>query len=145
MLMGLQGNCQSISTEEPNRIITYITERGDTMVSMSIEDAKILLEDVLSYEYSDSLLTVYKERDSLNTKTISLQKEVLMKMGQEKLNLEQMNKNLVEVVKNKDKEILLKNGIIEEQKKEIKKQKTFKILGLSGSVILPVITVLLIL
>ena len=143
--MGLQGNCQSISTEEPNRIITYITERGDTMVSMSIEDAKILLEDVLSYEYSDSLLTVYKERDSLNTKTISLQKEVLMKMGQEKLNLEQMNKNLVEVVKNKDKEILLKNGIIEEQKKEIKKQKTFKILGLSGSVILPVITVLLIL
>ena len=143
--MGLQGNCQSISTEEPNRITTYITERGDTMVSMSIEDAKILLEDVLSYEYSDSLLTVYKERDSLNTKTISLQKEVLMKMGQEKLNLEQINNNLEEVIKNKDKELKLKENTIEEQKKEIKKQKTFKILGLSGSVILPVITVLLIL
>ena len=145
MLMGLQGNCQSISTEEPNRITTYITERGDTMVSMSIEDAKILLEDVLSYEYSDSLLTVYKERDSLNTKTISLQKEVLMKMGQEKLNLEEMNKNLEEVIKNKDQELILKDDIIKQQKREIRKQKTLKILGFAGSVILPVITVLLIL
>ena len=143
--MGLQGNCQSISTEEPNRITTYITERGDTMVSMSIEDAKTLLEDVLNYEYSDSLLTVYKERDSLNTKTITLQKEVLMKISQEKLNLEQINNNLEEVIKNKDKELKLKENTIEEQKKEIKKQKTFKIFGLSGSVILPIITVLLIL
>jgi hypothetical protein len=129
--MGLQGNCQNTSTEEKNRITTYITDKGDTMVSMSIEDAKTLLEDVLNYEYSDSLLTVYKERDSLNTKTITLQKEV--------------NNNLEEVIKNKNKELKLKENTIEEQKKEIKKQKTFKIFGLSGSVILPIITVLLIL
>lgn len=143
--MGLQGNCQNTSTKEPNRITTYITETGDTMICMSIGDAKILLEDVLHYQYSDSLLTVYKERDSLNTKTITLQKEVLMKMGQEKLNLEQINNNLEEVIKNKDKELKLKENTIEEQKKEIKKQKTFKIFGLSGSVILPIITVLIIL
>lgn len=145
MLVGLRANCQTTSTGEPNRIITYISEQGDTMVSMYIEDAKILLEDVLHYEYSDSLLNVYKERDSLNTKTINLQKEVLMKMGQEKMNLEQMNINLEEMIKNKDLELTLKDDIIKQQKKEIRKQKTLKIIGFAGSVILPIITVIAIL
>lgn len=115
------------------------------MVSMYIDDAKILLEDVLHYEYTDSLLAVYKERDSLNTKTINLQKEVLMKMGEEKINLEKMNSNLEEMIKNKDTELGLKDDIIKDQKKEINKQKTLKILGFAGSVILPIITIIAIL
>lgn len=143
--MGLQGSCQTTSTGEPSRIITYISEKGDTMVSMYIDDAKILLEDVLHYEYTDSLLAVYKERDSLNTKTINLQKEVLMKMGEEKINLEKMNSNLEEMIKNKDTELGLKDDIIKDQKKEINKQKTLKILGFAGSVILPIITIIAIL
>ncbi len=145
MLTGFQGNCQTTSTGEPNRIITYIDEQGDTMVSMYLTDAKILLEDVLHYEYTDSLLTVYKERDSLNTKTINLQKDVLMKMGEEKMNLEQMNTNLENIIKNKDNELGLKDDIIKQQKKEIRKQKTLKILGFAGSIILPIITVIAIL
>lgn len=141
--MALPGNCQNSSIK--SRVWTYVDSKGDTIVSMGYEDAKILLEDVLQCEYTDSLLKEYEVRDSLNTKTIELQKSVLMKMGQEKLNLEQMISNLEDVVTNKDKELELKDDIIKQQKKEIRKQKTLKILGFAGSVVLPVITVLLIL
>jgi hypothetical protein len=121
-----------------------VDNKGDTIVSMGHKDAKILLENVLHCEYTDSILKEYEVRDSLNTKTISLHKEVLTKMSQEKLNLEQMIINLENVVVNKDKELSLKDDIIKQQKKEIRRQKTLKILGFAGSVILPIITVLLI-
>jgi len=112
------------------------------MVVMAYEDARILLRDVLYFEYTDSILMVYKERDSLNTKIISLQKEVLMKMGQEKMNLEQMNSNLEKIIGNKDSEIVLKDNIIKQQKKEIRKQKALKIIGFAGAIILPIVTLI---
>jgi hypothetical protein len=141
--MGLQASSQTTSTE--SRVVTYIDEKGDTMVSMHYEDARILLNDVLGCEYTDSLLTVYKERDSLNTQTITLQKEVLMKMGQEKMNLQQMIDNFEDIVANKDAENELLKDTIKQQKKEIRKQKALKLMGFAGSIILPVLTVLLIL
>lgn len=143
--MVLQSHSQSISTVEPNRIIVYVSEQGDTMVSMYIGDAKVLLEDVLHYQYSDSLLNVYKEKDSLSTNTINMQKDVLMKMGQEKMNLEAMNSNLESIIANKDGEIALKDDIIKQQKKEIRKQKFLKIIGFTGSVVLPIATLILLL
>ena len=141
--MALPGNSQTISTKD--RVQVFVNEQGDTLVQMNYEDARILLEDVLHYEYADSLLTVYKERDSLNTKTITLQKEVLMKMGQEKENLQQIVDNFEDIVTNKDSELELNKNIIKQQKKEIRRQKTLKIIGFAGSVILPIITILLIL
>jgi hypothetical protein len=122
--------------------LVYVSEVGDTMVSMYIGDAKVLLEDVLHYEYSDSLLTVYKEKDSLSTNTINMQKEVLMNMGQEKMNLEAMNKNLEEIIANKDEENSLLNDVIKQQKKEIRKQKFLKIIGFTGAVVLPVVVLI---
>ena len=139
--MALPIHSQTTSTGS-NRVTTYINEVGDTMVSMHYEDARILLDDVLGCEYTDSILTVYKERDSLNTSTITLQKEVLMKMGQEKVNLETMVSKLEEVIKNKDLELGYKDETIKQQKKEIRKQKTLKILGYVGSIVLPIITLL---
>jgi len=115
------------------------------MVIMAYEDARVLLKDVLHYEYADSLLSEYKVRDSLNTSTIEMQKDVLMKMGEEKLNLEQMNNNLNEIITNKDKEISLKDDIIKEQKKEIRKQKILKVIGFTAAVVLPILTLILIL
>lgn len=141
--MALPGNSQTISTKD--RVQVFVNEQGDTLVQMNYEDARILLEDVLHYEYADSLLTVYKERDSLNTKTITLQKEVLMKMGQEKQNLQQMVGNFESIIANKDVELKLCEDTIEQQKNEIRKQKTLKILGFAGSIILPVIMTLIIL
>lgn len=68
-----------------------------------------------------------------------------MIMGKEKLNLEQMNENLNEVIINKDKEIAFKDETIKEQKKEIRKQKFLKIIGFSAAVALPILTLILIL
>ena len=139
-----QVHSQNTLTEE-NRVKSFINAKGDTMVIMAYEDARVLLKDVLHYEYADSLLSEYKVRDSLNTSTIEMQKDVLMKLGEEKLNLEQMNTNLNEIITNKDKEISLKDDIIKEQKKEIRKQKILKVIGFTAAVVLPILTLILIL
>ena len=143
--MVFQSHSQNISIKEPNRVTTFVNEYGDTMVSMSLSDAKILLEDVLKYEYADSLLIQYKVKDSLQLNTITMQKEVLMNLSNEKFNLEQINDNLQQVIVNKDKELDLKDEIIKDQKKEIRKQKSLKILGFTGSVVLPILTLILVL
>jgi len=139
--MASQGLSQNSSTNS-NRVRTIITSAGDTLVQMHYEDARTLLKFVLHCEYSDSILSVYKERDSLNTRTITLQKEVLMKMGKEKLNLEVMLSNLDEIILNKEKALLLKDNTIKQQKKEIRKQKFLKILGFTGSIILPIVVLI---
>ena len=77
--MALPSLSQNISIEK-NRVKTIILN-GDTLVQMHYEDARVLLEDVLHYEYADSLLAVYKGRDSLNTKTVTLQKEAITKLS----------------------------------------------------------------
>lgn len=141
MLMVLPSLSQTISIED--RVEVFITEQGDTLVIMGYEDARALLEDVLQCEYSDSLMTVYIERDSLNTRTVRLQKEVLMKMGKEKLNLETMITNLEEVIVNKNTALALKDDTIKQQKKEITKQKFLKILGFTGSIVLPILILII--
>ena len=68
-----------------------------------------------------------------------------MKMGQEKMNLQQMVDNFEDIVANKETENELLQDTIKQQKKEIRKQKALKLLGFAGSIILPVLTILLIL
>lgn len=141
--MVFPSHSQNILTEGPkNRIESFVNQRGDTMVTMHYEDARILLEDVLLYEYTDSLLAVYKERDSLSSKTITLQKDVITKLSKEKMNLEEMNKNLESLIANKEEEITLKDDIIKQQKKEIRKQKVLKIIGFAGAIVLPIVVLL---
>lgn len=139
MLTGLQIHSQNISKEN-KKVTTYINTKGDTMVVMGYEDARTLLRDVLVYEYTDSLLTIYKERDNLNTNTIVLQKDIINKVLQKNTNLETITSNLEQISVNKDVEILLKDDIIKQQKKEIRKQKILKIVGFTTSIVLPVIT-----
>ena len=143
MLMVLPVHSQTTSTEE--RIKSFVNTKGDTMVVMSYEDAKLLLNDVLYYEYVDSLYHEYKGRDSLNANTIAIQKNILDVYAQKVTNFEVMNTNLNSVITNKDTELLLKDDIIKQQKKEIRKQKRLKILGFIGSVVLPIVVVILIL
>ena len=143
MLMVLPVHSQTTSTEE--RIKSFVNTKGDTMVIMSYEDAKLLLNDVLYYEYVDSLYHEYKGRDSLNANTIAIQKNILDVYAQKVTNFEVMNTNLNSVITNKDTELLLKDDIIKQQKKEIRKQKRLKILGFIGSVVLPIVVVILIL
>jgi len=109
---------------------------------MNLEDAKIILSDLLEYEIVDSLLTVYKEKDTLNTNTISLQKDVIVKLTQKSFNLQSIVDNFEGILQNKDIEIDIKTQIIEHQNKEIKKQKTLKVVGFIGSILLPILTLI---
>jgi|TARA_R110000868_G_scaffold354020_1_gene615286 hypothetical protein len=109
---------------------------------MHYNDAKVLLEDVLHYEYADSLLTKFKKRDSLNTEKITLQKTQLDNLTQQNTNLQQMLENFDSVIANNDKEKELLENTIKQQKKEIRKQKFLKVVGFSAAVILPILTLL---
>lgn len=140
MLMALPVHSQTTSTEE--RIKSFVNEKGDTMVVMAYGDAKLLLRDVLYYEYVDSLYREYKDRDSLNTNTIAIQKNILDVYAQKITNIEEMNENLNTVIENKDVELTLKDDIIKQQKREIRKQKRLKVLGYIGSVVLPIIVLI---
>lgn len=121
---------------------TLINTNGDTLVVMNIEDAKVILSDLLEYEIVDSLLTVYKEKDSLYNNTITLQKDIIVKLTQKSENQSVQISNFQTILDNKDQLLLLNGDIIKQQKKEIRKQKFLKIVGFTGSIILPIVTLL---
>ena len=131
---------QTISKGE---VRTIVDDSGDTLVIMNLEDAKVILNDLLEYEIVDSLLTVYKEKDSLNTNTISLQKEVIFKLMEKSDNQQSQIDNFQQILDNKNAELGMKEDTIKQQKKELRKQKFLKFLGLGGSVILPIIAILI--
>tara|TARA_R110000803_G_scaffold45195_1_gene95266 strand:+ start:1252 stop:1590 length:339 start_codon:yes stop_codon:yes gene_type:complete len=109
---------------------------------MNLEDARIVLSDLLEYEVVDSLLTVYKNKDTLNINTISLQKDIIVKLTQKSENQQSIVDNFEQILSNKNAEIEFKNKIIKAQNKEIKKQKRLKIVGFIGSIVLPILTLI---
>jgi|TARA_B110000285_G_scaffold170015_1_gene190242 hypothetical protein len=112
---------------------------------MNLEDAKFILGDLLQYEITDSLLNIYIERDSLNKEKIFLKDGIIEKLNLQNSNCKEIVTNLEKIISNKDITITLKDDIIKQQKKEIRKQKFLKFLGLAGSVILPIVTLLVLL
>jgi len=130
---------QTISKGE----VRTIVDNGDTLVIMNLEDAKVILNDLLEYEIADSLLTVYKEKDTLNTNTITLQKEVIFKLMEKSENQQSQIDNFQQILDNKNSELGMKEDTIKQQKKELRKQKFLKFLGFGGSVILPIIAILI--
>jgi hypothetical protein len=133
---------QTISKGE---IKTTVNDKGDTLVIMNLEDAKFILGDLLQYEITDSLLNIYIERDSLNKEKIFLKDGIIEKLNLQNSNCKEIVTNLEKIISNKDITITLKDDIIQQQKKEIRKQKFLKFLGLAGSVILPIVTLLVLL
>ena len=128
MLMTLPTISQTISKGE---IKTTVNDKGDTLVIMNLEDAKFILSDLLQYEVTDSLLNIYVERDSLNTEKIILKDDIIEKLNLQNSNCKEIVTNLEEIISNKDSEIVLKDDTIKQQKKEIRKQKFLKFLGLA--------------
>lgn len=142
MLIALPTISQTISKGE---IKTTVNDKGDTLVIMNLEDAKYILSDLLVYEVTDSLLNIYVERDSLNREIITLKDGIIEKLNLQNSNSKEIVINLEKIISNKDMAITLKDDTIKQQKKEIRKQKFLKILGLAGSVILPIVTLLVLL
>ncbi len=126
-------------------IESLINDKGDTLIVMPLEEAKMLLTDLLECEVTDSLLNIYVERDSLNKEKIILKDNIIEKLKLQNQNTENIIKNLEEIVGNKDEEISLKDKTIKEQKKEIKKQRNLKRLGFIGSIVLPILTLIILL
>ena len=140
--MVLPAVCQ---TTLNGNIESLVNDKGDTLIVMPLEEAKILLTDLLECEVTDSLLNIYVERDSLNKEKIILKDNIIQKLKLQNQNTENIIKNLEEIVGNKDEEISLKDKTIKEQKKEIKKQRNLKRLGFIGSIVLPILTLIILL
>jgi len=132
-------------TTSKGTIESVVNKDGDTLVIMSLSDAKLILSDLLEYEITDSLLNVYVERDSLNSEKIILKDSIIEKLELQNKNKDEIIKNLNDIITNKIKEIDYKDLIIEEQQEEINKQRNLKRLGFVGSVVLPIITLILLL
>ena len=142
--MTLQGNSQNTLTKQ-NRVKTTIDSNGDTLITMKYEDARILLRDVLYYEYVEELLMEYKHKDTVNQEIITIQKSTIDKVTQRNNILDTLLLILEEVIRNKDTELGYKDDIIKQQKKEIFKQKVFKFIGYTGTIDLPIITMIILL
>lgn len=140
--MALPAVCQ---TTLNGNIESLVNDKGDTLIVMYLDDAKMLLTCLLECEVTDSLLNIYIERDSLNKEKITLKDNIIEKLKLQNQNTENIIKNLEEIVGNKDEEISLKDKTIKEQKKEIKKQKNLKRLGFIGSIVLPVVILIILL
>lgn len=130
---------QTISRGE---IKETVNSNGDTLVIMHLEDARIVLNDLLEYKIVDSLLTIYKEKDSLNSNKIKIQKDIISKLIEKNSNQQNQMDNFQQMLDNKSEELKLKEDTIQQQKKEIRKQKLLKLTGFTGSIIFPVLVLL---
>lgn len=130
---------QTISRGE---IKETVNSNGDTLVIMHLEDARVILNDLLEYEIVDSLLTTYKEKDSLNTSKISIQKDIIFKLVEKNDNQQTQIDNFQQILDNKNEELGFKEDTIKQQKKEIRKQKLLKLAGFTSSIILPILTLI---
>ena len=132
-------------TLKEGKAAAILSDTKDTLIVMHVDDAKLILTDILQCEILDTLVIYYENKDKVNTEIIQTQKEVEVKLNNKIKNLESLVLNLEGVVVNKDKEITIKDEIIKIQKREIRKQKILKVAGFTGSIVLPVVTALLLL
>ena len=132
-------------TLKKGQVKAFVSDNGDTLIAMRIEDAKFILTDILNYQIADSIISEYEAKDKETSKVITLQKNAILKLSNQLANDEARIAALESVIKNKNEEIVFKDDVIKKQKKEIRKQKVLKIIGFSGAIILPVVTALLLL
>lgn len=125
------------SFEDTKRIETVVIN-GDTLIQIPLSSAKIILQSVLENEVTDSLLTAFAVKDSINTNIIEMQISTIRLLQEKSNNQEQLNQNLNLIIQNKDLEIEMLNEIIRKQKRYIRKQKLIKSLSLVGNIVLPI-------
>lgn len=138
--MSLPTLSQSISIKE-TRVKAVVIE-GDTLIQFKLSDAKLILIDVLEKEKLDSLVEYYQVNDSLKDITVGLQYSMIRDLQSKCDTQLKVVDNLNVIILNKDKEISLLNDTIKKQKKEIRKQKTLKIIGFTAAVVLPIIVLI---
>lgn len=133
---------QSTLTKEP-RVQTVINQKGDTLIQFHLKDAKILLADVLDREILDSIVSVYKTKDSISQKQIQLYVKEVRLLQAKSSNQVAENENLNKIIELKNTEISELNKTIKQDKKEIRKQKFYKVLALISAIALPILVLTL--
>lgn len=142
LLMTWQSHSQSTLTKEP-RVQTVINQKGDTLIQFHIKDAKILLVDVLDREVLDSIVSVYKDRDTISQSQVQLYVKQVRLLQEKSDNKDKENANLNKIIELRNSEISILNDTIKQDKKEIKKQKFYKVLALISAVALPILVLTL--
>lgn len=129
---------QTTLTKEP-RVQTVINQKGDTLIQFHIKDARILLVDVLDKQVLDSIVEVYKVRDSISQNQIQLYVKDVRLLQEKSVNKDKENANLNKIIELRNTEIAVLNETIKQDKKEIRKQKFYKVLGIIGAIALPIL------
>lgn len=131
-------NCQT--TSKNIKTVQFVKVNGDTLIQMSLDDAKIVLNGLMRSEISDSLIKAYEIKDSISMNTIKLQDIENTLLKAKSSNQEKIIENYAKIIENKDDELNISKYIVQQQKKEIRKQKIIKKISLVGNVVLPVVT-----
>ena len=141
LAMALPLLSQTISKTGP-RVKSFINSTGDTLIEMTLADAKTILIDVVGKQRSDSIISVYVQRDSISSSIIALQKSEIKLLQQKAMNDGLLVNNLDVVVANNNKIVSDLNDVIKQQKKEILKQKFLKVVGFTAAVAIPILMII---
>jgi len=112
---------------------------------MHIDDARLILADLLDYEQVDSLLNAYEKQDSVNIAIINKQKLVIKTQSDDIADYKIQLGNYKSLMNNKDSELNILLERIEVLEKEVKKQRRQKRLAIIAAIVGPILTVVLIL
>jgi len=109
---------------------------------MNLEDARMILTDILEYEVVDSIVTEYEVADSLNQGVIALQLEKIEALQVKETAHQGQLDNLNSIIENKDGIIIIRDKTINKQKKEIRKQKFMKVIASVAAIAGPILTLM---
>tara|TARA_R110000868_G_scaffold145027_1_gene364852 strand:- start:2132 stop:2488 length:357 start_codon:yes stop_codon:yes gene_type:complete len=103
---------------------------------MHVEDARLILTDLLDYELIvDSILPEYENRDSLQTKAITLNLSKIMELQLQSSNCDKQLDNLNAIIDNVKEIGGFKDLTIENVEKRVKQEKIKKGLALGGGTV----------
>jgi len=123
--------------------VKVIVIEGDTLIQFKISDAKIILVDVLEKEKLETLVKDYEISDSIKNKSIAIQQSTIKDLEEKSLKQLMVIDNQNDITTNKNEEIIILNDSIKSQKKEIRKQKTLKIIGFTAAVVFPIVVLII--
>lgn len=135
-MIPLLSNSQTIykGVIKDKEIVATQDSLGEVYLHMHINTAKLLLVDLLDYEFiTDSVIPKYKLADSLNNNLITLQVSKIIELQTQSDNCEEQNKQLSTVIENLKQIGSFKDLTIENVENKVKIEKLKKVLGFTGA------------
>ena len=95
-------------------------------ITFSEKDGRAILEDLLKYEFSDSIMFQQANINGLSLTVINDLRDINTRLNLKNANLEAQNTNLTTLVANKEEEIEFMRDTSKQQEKVIRKHKRSK-------------------